>query len=710
MIASFAGSSFATAPIAQDIPDIKLLTTDESISGFDLDDYVTDYDDGPDGLTWTIQSQVGFDGGDPVSITDPLVDIAAKSAPDEGVVTYRVEDAAEYSEDTQVVKYSSFSMAQPTLTDDNNLAPANDVPRTLIVMGENNTTTVDLTDLITPASAAGSVELSVSIADMGGNLLAGDGSDTATYGELTAMVNGSGELVVAAPTGSYPLTGMTQLSGAYRVGVKAEITGGAGDPNWDGVEFFVHQAQFPTIRDLPTTEWLNQFMNFESVPTGALATGFATMKNTAATDNPRWYVATSQGSPTVEIVDSGVPGSGNWATSGQALKVTLTTASDGVFILSDRFSDIQPGETVTFAANVTTTAAAGETVPNINMFMGNNTTPSNYQGLVMGQGGSQTGADQVPVGGASGWRTIQATFIADEYGSAIPDGEDTVNVYKGQGYQAMFSISANAGSTAPAINAMPLPTSIYIDNVRIYKDAPIMEKAFGATKIDVVQNGTPTSLFDGTLEAAATLAGNGLEEFSAAADGAAEIDVQANHANNMFNHDGSNSLKMYIPGAASRGTTSMTEFIFANIRLNAENAGGVNNNGDGIVGVSAWFKTDAAAPKDAPGVLFGLADFNFKNTPFADVGYAGAPLGGKWKKVAIQSVRYDAARLKIFVTVRADNQDVMESLASGKPWGSFTDANAPGYEADANVYIDDIQVHKYMDSANYFDRSVFPAD
>jgi hypothetical protein len=437
-------------------------------------------------------------------------------------------------------------------------------------------------------------------------------------------------------------------------------------------------------------------MNFENVTPAALPVGFAAMKDSADAENTRWYVGAVAGTATAAVVDTGIPASA-WATSGQALKVTLSATTDSIFLQSDRFSDIQPGETLTFAANVTTSAGVDAVLPTITMFMGNFQSPSNYEGLVLKQGAVETGTEQVPANGE--WRTIQATFTADTFGADL-DGSG-VNVYAAQGYQAAIAISgANLFDIA-------VPMDVFIDNIRIYKDAPITEKAFGATEIDVVQNALTTSLLDGEFEAASDLATSGWTVLAGASDGAAEIDVDASHLNNMFNHDGAKSLNIYFSTAASRGTTDLTEFVQADVRLNAETAGGANSNGDGIFAMTAWFKTDGADPKDAPGIMFGLADLNFKNTPFSDAGYAGAPLNGDWKKVTVQSVRLDASRLKAFVVVRAQSQTLLQTIA-GTRWGAFTGVTSPGYESDANVYIDDVQFHKYQDSANYFDRSVFP--
>jgi hypothetical protein len=211
--------------VAGDIPDIKLLTGSpgEVVNDFDLDAYVTDYDDDESGLDWTIDSAVGFDSGDPSSITDGhLVDLAGKSASDQGVVTYKVSDATESDTDSQTVKYSSFLLVGPSLTQDNNLVPPNAFVRSWVIKGEESLSTPAISTLL--GAGAPAVNLTVSIADLAGDLKAGDNVTDVVYGDLHASIDGAGKLVLTTPTGAYPrTTGQAQLTGAYRVGVKGRL-------------------------------------------------------------------------------------------------------------------------------------------------------------------------------------------------------------------------------------------------------------------------------------------------------------------------------------------------------------------------------------------------------------------------------------------------------------------------------------------------------
>jgi hypothetical protein len=371
------------------------------------------------------------------------------------------------------------------------------------------------------------------------------------------------------------------------------------------------------------------------------------------------------------------------------LKVSLGATTDSVFMQSEWFTDIQPGEVLTFAANVTTDVASDGVVPQLVMFMGNFHMPSNYQGLLI-QEGASGGTTQLPVD--NNWRTIKATFLADRVGSKVADGESTVNFYE-KGYQCAIAVVGTTGMSA---------CNVYIDDVRVYRDETDIEKAFGPTAIEVAKD--DTTLFDGTCESGADLAGLGWIE--AVSGGTAAINQEP--VNNMFTHAGTKSIEMYFPDADG---TNKTEYVMATVRLNSEGAGGVDNRGSGLYTMTAWFKTNAPDVKSAPGVMFGMADNKFKNAAFADVGYAGAPLAtGSWKKIVLPSVILDAGRLSLFAIARAEA--IWHDGAPVKPayWGSYgVVGENPGYEADAKVFVDDVQVHKIMDDATYFARSVFPA-
>lgn len=690
-ITFFTGTASATAPVAQDIPDFKLLTGSGQVDSFDLDDYVTDYDDGPDGLTWTISGTSGFDSGantPAYSVTDPLADIGGSAVVTQGVFTFRVADASEYSEDSSVVKYSSLLMAQPGLTQDNNLNPPNTFTRTLIVQTDATLTTPELSQLISPQSAS-DADLYVSIADLDGNWLAGDNATSAQYGELLASISGSGELVLQAAPGS---TGMNQLSGAYRVGVKAKKTGGVGE-NWDGSEFLVSHSRFPTRDFQNTAARLDKFNNFEGLAVGPLATTAVAMRAVES----GWYKPLGTGTADV-VASAPTDGSSAWASSGQALKIGVT-AGQTVYCLSEFFTDIQAGETVTFSANVTTDLAAGATsTGGLTMFVGNMHINSNNAGVVY-QSGTASGAPELPTGGVAGWRTIKATMTADANGAAVADGTETVNFYE-RGYQCNLIVTGAAASF-----------NLYVDNVRVYRSKQDVDLAFGNTVASVAGlNDYADDLFDGTFEGGTTLETLTpvWERHPVARQGTSQINTDP--VNNMFTHDGSNSLEMFVPGNGRTG--NLTEFAFTRLGLNATAAGEANYVGSGIYGLSLWYKTNAGAIKDLPGVLIALTDPQFRNTAFNECGYVAAPLGGTgWKQAYCSSARaLEADKLWPFVVVGAPILWATDGAHIRPYWGSYGVLGAnPGYEADAHVFVDDVKIHKMMDDAMYFDRSVFPA-
>jgi outer membrane lipoprotein SlyB len=689
-ITFFAGTASATAPVADDIPDFKMLTGTGQLDDFDLDDYVTDYDDGPDGISWSVDSVSGFDGGantPSYSIVDPLLDIGGSAVVTTGVFTFKVEDASEYATDSSVVKYSSLMMAQPGLTQDNNLSPEDVVTRTMIVEADATLTSPELTQLISPESAS-DADLYVSIADLDGNLLAGDNTASAAYGDLEASISGSGELVLKAPAGSYPITGLYQLTGAYRVGVKAKKTGGVGE-NWDGAEFVVAQSMFPTKEVQNNATRLDKFNNFEGLAVGALSS-----KATMTTNEEGWYLAQTIGAGAAEIVDTGIPAS-TWATSGQALKISLTDPADLVYVQSQFFTDIQPGETITMSMNVTSDAPELGPVPGLITFLGNPHITSNNCGVTLQQGSGTGDTAELPV--ASNWRTVKLSLVADPLGAAVEDGTETVNFYE-KGY--VCNIIATAGS---AVN-------VYIDNVRVYRSALDKDLAFGNTVAHVVGvQDASDDLFDGTFEGGDTLEAVGWLEKAGDDQGTAQIDTSG--VNSMFTHDGDNSLEMFVPGNGRSGT--LVEFAFTKLQLDATAAGEANYDGEGIYGLSAWVKTNSPDVKSLPDLLIALSDPKFKNVAFNSTGMVGLPLNlAPWKQVYCSSARVTSSLTKLwpFIVVSAD---VLWTTDGGHIrsayWGSYgTIGSNPCYEADAHIYIDDMKVHKMQDECVYFDRSVFP--
>jgi hypothetical protein len=689
-ITFFAGTASATAPVADDIPDFKMLTGTGQLEDFDLDDYVTDYDDGPDGISWSVDSVSGFDGGantPSYGIVDPLLDIGGSAVVTTGTFTFKVEDASEYATDDSVVKYSSLMMAQPGLTQDNNLSPEDVVTRTMVIEADATLTSPELTQLISPESAS-DADLYVSIADLDGNLLDGDNTSSAASGTLEASISGSGELVLKAPAGSYPITGMYQLTGAYRVGVKAKKTGGVGE-NWDGAEFLVAQSMFPTKEVQNNATRLDKFNNFEGLAVGALSD-----KSTMTANEEGWYLAQTAGSGAASIVDSGIPAS-SWATSGQALKLSTTTASDVVYVQSQFFTDIQAGETITMSMNVTSDAPELGPVGSLITFLGNPHITSNNCGVTLQEGSDAGDAAELPTN--NNWRTVKLSLVADPLGAAVEDGTETVNFYE-RGYVCNIILVG----ISSAFN-------VYIDNVRVHRSALDKDLAFGNTVAHLVGvKDASDDLFDGTFEGGSTLESVGWLVNPLANDGTSQVDTSG--VNSMFTHAGSNALEMFIPGNGRSSTLS--EFAYTKLQLDATAAGEADYGGEGIFGLSLWFKTNSPDVKSLPDVLFALADPKFKNVAFNSAGMVGAPLNGAgWKQVYCSSARVTSTLTKLwpFVVVSGD---VIWTTAGGhiRPyWGSYgISGSNPAYEADAHIYVDDVKVHKMMDECVYFDRSVFP--
>jgi len=701
-ITFFAGTAMALAPVAQDLPDFKILTGPEgnTVDDFTLDEYVTDYDDAPSSLDWTIEGNSGFTSVPTNSIdTGNLLNIGGSSTVQQGTFELKVcDDTPECDTVDTVVKFSSLMITGPSLTQDNNLAVGITVPRTVVVQADQDSTTADLRDLITPTSAVPDTNLTVSIADMSGAWKAGDNETSATYEDLEASVNGSGQLVLSAAA-TYPEGGLfSELSGVYRVGVKAKMTGG-GAANWDGMELLVSQSRYPVRYNPNNWANLNAFNNFEGLTLGNLPVGNGALAKV-------WGTQIAAGGATAKIVDiaTAMPGAPAWAASGQALELAVTADTDAVFISSEFFTDIRPGETLTFAANVTSNAGPTAKVGTLTMFMGNLHIASNDSGMVLQSGTG--GANEMPVNG--NWRRVKTTFVADTVGANV----NGVNFYA-RGYQCFFVLAGLSGVT--------YPYTVYIDNVRVYRDEADIDKALGSTVThpSLLVGGNPsTTAYDGTFEGATAqtltttsdVTGQNWAVNGAAAAGTAAIVDDS--LNNGPSQAGTKALQLYVPGVGR--TVSQAEFVYTKVSLDGSLAGKLDYSGEGLYALTGWFKTDAPDVKSLPGVLVALTDPQFSNVAFADCGYPAAPMAGAgWKQVAVTQARTTGSKLWPFIVVQAERLWNDPGAPAGTLKAYWAPYNVlgdnPGYEGDGKVYFDDVQVQKVMDEAKYFDRSVFPA-
>lgn len=676
------------------------MTGASGVEDLDLSDYVADYDTDLSALTWTIDSQSGFAGGTPtIDLTGSLLDVGGYGSATQGTLTLKADDGAENDSDDMEVKIMPIMMMGPSLTQDNNLTPPNVVPRSWVLQGDTALQTPSLYDLVEPLSARLSSSLSVCIADLDGNWLTGENATSVTYGSITASLPG----LTPALSGAGILTLSSDISSvteAYRVGVIASLDA----TTWDGMELLVSQARFPNNSDALTADRLDKFNNFEGVPTGDLPASQAAMRALDDADNPRWFKVSGTG--TAKIVASApTSATTTWASSGQALELSVNAAGDSVYIASEWFADIEPGETLTIAANVTSTKGADESVGSFALFAGNFHMPSNYSCLMLTRGSlATTEAMAMPkADDGSGWRRIKMSFTADDIGAAVDDGVGgTVDFYQ-RGYQVALVVDDYDGLT--------YPYTVYVDNIRIYKDKEDVQKALTPTELAVAgQSASLDTLFDGTFEGGTDLASLFWSRHpdTNQNDGSPSISTVA-----AYNHtplDGStNSFEDYLPGASTRGTTEpLVDYVYGRANLNASAAGGADNSGDGVYAMTAWVRTDATDVKDTPGLYMGLTDNRFRNIAFVDTGYVALPLDGTWKRVSVASERINAERVWPFVILRAEPAWITD----GSPlirsyWGTFgTFGSNPGYAAEGKIYVDDVEIHKIADDAMYFDASV----
>jgi hypothetical protein len=448
------------------------------------------------------------------------------------------------------------------------------------------------------------------------------------------------------------------------------------------MEILAAVAQYPSYdtTGFPASQArLSEFCDFEvgTVPKD-IATSQAAMRAEADPNAPKWFTANTSGGATAQIVGTGIPASA-WATSGNALKVGLGTTG-GTMIVSEWFMDFAAGETLTLQANVTCDAVApAATGGAFMMFVGNFHANGNYQGTAWNSNATYA---EIPCAGS--WRTMKITFPVDTVGANVQNGTETFNAYQ-RGYQIAFYLQ----STGAAVN-------YYIDNVRIYRNLDPIDMALAATEIAVTDDGTATS-FDGTMEAVSDLAA---WETPAPALGTSRLDTTG--LNNMFSHDGTKAIEVFLPTYAGTKQTHQLQYR-CDTGLPAH-PGSL----PGILGVSAWVKSDAPDAKSCPDVMAVLSDPGFRIAGFSSTGYVGMPMAGAgWKKLLVTGERVGITSRLWLTLILNSGPIAVDAYTYWPTW--LKGSSAPGAESDAHIFFDDIKFHKMLDDAKLFDRSVFPA-
>lgn len=197
-IAFACGTSYATAPQAGDVPDIRLNSGDglsslplSATDAYDVFDYFKDVDDAPSALTVSIRNiqlilgtlpapNIDIGGATEVSgVSQALVDVYGHATAGWAEYAVRVDDASTVSKgavgadaisDTAVAKYSTFAVMEPTIEDGVFLKTGGETGQTrqfvYCYVGQALGELYRLDVAVDPASASHSVDWEVYVSDV----------------------------------------------------------------------------------------------------------------------------------------------------------------------------------------------------------------------------------------------------------------------------------------------------------------------------------------------------------------------------------------------------------------------------------------------------------------------------------------------------------------------------------------------------------------
>jgi hypothetical protein len=491
-------SSFATAPKAGDIPDIRVIAPAGASSLLDLDNYALDYDNyswiANTNLSWVVTPHALA----PVATLNGTNDLslaATAVAGNAGTYDFVVTDASSQSStNTSEFVSSTVIGLYPAISQDQLLTPSVTNPGytyPIDVLGATGATTTALSDDVV-ASGVGTTWQSVYISrvyDASNNaaysprLNIASGVGSATVTGLTASIDAAGHFTLTATAGG--------LSQPVLVGFKGQNTSSS---DYAGVSALVSQALLSVDNYPPTTKEVDPGYNiddgFETASGRIAQTGFSGapfLRSFNRLNGPAkntWVsrvgnaASISGGSyyPSVTVVDDtslpvGLQGSGlSFAGdhSGKSLCIALassTTGSNGVtgaYLALNSPVPATAGFAYAVEASVGSSAASAVTAPQVHLAIN---TFGYTEVAVQELSSSATGVSGPTSAGWIRMRTyIEPTAAGLADGVGQPDG---------------------LGVTIMAINDVATAVNVYIDNVRIYRTAMPDDLAWGSAKVAI---------------------------------------------------------------------------------------------------------------------------------------------------------------------------------------------------------------------------------
>jgi len=495
-------ASYATAPKAGDIPDIRVIAPNGTAALFDLDNYALDNDNyswlANTDLNWTAQLNGTVPGATLTSVVPKnIVSLASGAAAgDSGTYDFTVTDASsQTATDSSAFVASSVIGLYPALSQDQTLATSVSTPPYTYVEDVLSATGATVTSIVDDvvASSGGTDWQSVYIsavynasgsAGYAPRLTLASGIGSATVGGLTAAINSTGQFTLTATAGG--------LSNPVIVGFKGINNTNPND--WTGVSALVSSALLSVER--PGVQEVDPGYNiddgFETALGRIAQVGFngpphnrsfgrlnGTAKNTWVS-NVKQAAAISGGTyyPSVTVVadtdlPAGLQGSGNSFAgdhSGNALCVALAAGSvaapKGAYLVLNAPVTVQAGFAYAVDVSVGSSAATGANAPTIDLGIHTFGFTEVAVQLLGPSNGTVAPNPSAPLNTSWVRQRIyiepSAAGLAD--GAGIPDG---------------------LGLTVLALNTSASAVNVYFDNVRIYKTAMPDDLAWGAAKVAI---------------------------------------------------------------------------------------------------------------------------------------------------------------------------------------------------------------------------------
>lgn len=426
-------TSFAEAPSIGDLPELRLVPTEGTVTPllqqqlmdeYDVFDFVKDANDDPADMTVSIISIDPMAAPEAVSAATTgvpvieqatgVVDVYGFAEPAWFTYVVQVDDASTIAEaieisDTAIAKYSTFAFDGPSIDTGRLIGDLMVDPQLFTYVYSEGTLSISsLMGNITPADASASVDWSIFVNectpeyDLNGNYLGLSRNWRGDAGEA-AVVDVDDIFYQIDADGALTLTSGASIGmGPWVVGILA--TNGADDNDADGARIMVAKSLLASV-----TSELDKSETFEGIPVGALVQGpNVIMSETgnvlfdtdpqpvlpydliiAASSHWRYEMLGNDAqidTVPLSIVDLAgeTPGELAGVASGHAIKATLTSGGQKEQVLMDDshdrmagfrlsaglFGPVEYGDVYSFSMSVATDAGSVEDLPEYAMALG----------------------------------------------------------------------------------------------------------------------------------------------------------------------------------------------------------------------------------------------------------------------------------------------------------------------------------------------------